>query len=118
MDTQAFLQQLDDLFATGKEKDAAEHLKKGLAAARAEKDDKAILTVLNELIGFHRAGGRHGESVAAANEAIALCEKMGLSGSATEATVLLNAATAMRAAGKVKEAIPMYEKVLAVYETA
>ena len=91
-DLQEFLQGLDFLYASGRAKEAESYLKQGLKNAAAEKDDGAILAILNELMGYYRAASRYEECILCSQQALSLADAMGLSGTADYGTMLLNAA--------------------------
>lgn len=110
------LQKLDSLLAE-KDFDAAEkHLKYWVADARASGDERALLTVINEQIGFYRKTGMEAEALDCAEKALALTECMQLSGTVTMGTTLINAATAYKAFDRAERALPLYEKAKEIYE--
>jgi len=110
------LDKLDSLLAQ-KQFDAAErHLAFWLAEAQQLGDARSELTLTNEQIGFYRKQGREAEAIAAANAAIALGEKAGLSDSVTMGTTFLNAATAFNAFDHPAEALALYRKAEPIYE--
>lgn len=114
-DTQHFLNELDAMYGSGRTREAKAYLDQGLAAARKAKDQRACLAVLNEIMGYCRTIGLHDESLSYSKEAVTLAEEMGLAGTLQYATLLLNAATACRAAGKYGEAEAMYARVYEIY---
>ncbi|WP_062380698.1 DUF4037 domain-containing protein [Demequina pelophila] len=112
-DLDAFLRELDAIFAGRRGPDAAErHLRAALAHAEGLGDLGARLTILNEMMGFWRSVSRHDEAVSAARDALALADALGLAGSEAYATTLINAATALRAAGLHDEAKGVYRDAL------
>lgn len=114
-DLQEFLQGLDFLYASGRAKEAESYLKQGLKNAAAEKDDGAILAILNELMGYYRAASRYEECILCSQQALSLADAMGLSGTADYGTMLLNAATGYRAAGKFEKAERLYEETYRIF---
>lgn len=54
MNVESMLKQLDELFDTGKIKEVEGFLKEKLGEAKAEADGGAMLTILNEQIGYYR----------------------------------------------------------------
>ena len=114
-ETQKFLETLDAMYSEGRTREAEGFLIKGLKEAAESKDPGAQLAVLNEIAGYFRTLGRHGESMKYAGEAVELAQEMGLSGTLQYGTILLNAATAGRAAGRYDEAERMYAQVEEIY---
>ncbi|WP_296667702.1 DUF4037 domain-containing protein [Demequina sp.] len=113
-DVRAFLGALDAVFAAQAGPDAAEEvITAALADVRAAADPAAELTVLNEAMGFYRSVSRHERSVEAAEGALALIDPLGLTGSEAHVTTLINAATALRAAGRSDDALALYQDALA-----
>lgn len=85
-------------------------LKQGLSDARQARDEGAQLAILSELRGYCRTFGRHGESMEYVGQALSLTDPMGLAGTLHYGTLLLNAATACRAAGRFAEAERLYQQ--------
>ena len=114
MDVAAFLARLDAILGAqeGPER-AASFLDDALATARAESDRGGELTVLNELLGFLRVTGRHGETAGVADRALELLDELGAAGSEAGVTTRINAATALRAAGDPVRARELYGLALA-----
>lgn len=113
-DVAAFLSGLDAIFEAREGITRAEpYLRAALVRAEETADGGARLTVLNELTGFLRSVSRHDRALAAADEAVALADELGLAGSDALATTLINAATAHRAAGRHDAARTLYDRALA-----
>lgn len=105
MQIQEVLRQLDELFATNQIQEAEQFLTEALMQAKEEESQKKssgeeVLILLNELTGYYRSVGRHEEAVQNAREALEQIRKLGMSESAEHGTTLVNAATALRAAGQ------------------
>lgn len=116
-DIAAFLQGLDEIFSTRQAVVRAEpFLLSALAEAASLNDDGARLSILNEVMGFYRSQSRHDDAISASIDALALAARMGIEGSDAHATTLINAATAMRAAGRPSEALDLYGQALAASE--
>lgn len=71
----------------------------------------------NELMGLYRKLGKETEANENADRALALAGQIGILQSVAGATACLNAATVRKAFGKAAEAIPLFERARAVYET-
>lgn len=116
MDIQAVLAHLDGLFADKKLDDVAPFLTSQLEAAREEGDAGAVLSLMNELVGFYRSTSQTAASLSMAQQALQMVEAMGLENTPAQGTTLINAATAYRAAGELEDAIALYAQALVVFE--
>ena len=116
MQIEDILEKLDNLFRENKGEDAKRLIESGIDQAKAEKDDAALLSLLNEMMGYMRETSRVEESYVYAGEALALVKRMGITGSEAHATTLLNAANAYRAGGRLAGSLRCYEEVLPLYE--
>lgn len=116
MDINSVIAGLDNLFAEKKMKEAELYLNENLDKAKEEKDYGAILTILNEQIGYYRSISRRADSIKAFEEAKECIKRMQLDGTEHEATTLLNGATALRAAEKYQEAMSEYIRVEEIYQ--
>lgn len=115
-DSKLFLEKLDGLYASHRLSEAGAHLMEGLCRASETGDREAVLLILNEMIGFYRVSGRYEECENCSRQAILLAERMGLKGTVSFATTLLNAATASREAGDRALALSRYQEAAAIYE--
>lgn len=95
---------------------AEQHLEYWLAEARLQGDGRAILFLCNECIGLHRKLGREQKALAACQAALDQIETMGIAENIGAATTYLNAATAYKAFGKAKDAIPLFERAQGIYQ--
>ncbi|MBT1177347.1 DUF4037 domain-containing protein [Bifidobacterium callimiconis] len=112
-DVNGFIQGLDAIFSAHDAATKAEpYLLHALDEARRLNDDAGQLTVINELLGFYRSQGRHADNLPLVTESLELAKRMGLEGSDAWTTTLINAATAMRAAGKYDDAERLYRDAL------
>ncbi|WP_423734802.1 DUF4037 domain-containing protein [Bifidobacterium felsineum] len=113
-DTDAFLKGLDDIFNRhAAASEAGPYLEQAAIDAENAGDEAGLLTVLNETMGFNRSQGKHRENQWIVQRAIELALRMGLEGSETWATTLINCATAMRAAKQYDQAEDLYAQALA-----
>lgn len=115
MNVQDVLHELDGYFQRNEVDQVEPFLQSHLAEATARGDQAAVLTLLNELMGFYRGMSRFREAIAVAEQAVTLLEELGYKGSIPYATTLLNAATAYRADGQIAKALALYEEVTAIY---
>ena len=109
MDYNDFFQRLDGLLDEKKMDEAEQFLIDNMKKAVELEDTQAVLTVITELVGLYRVTGRHEESTMLADRAMAIAQGAGLSGQ-NYATIVLNAATAYRAAGDYGRAKELYEQ--------
>ena len=107
-----------DAYLSRNDYPAAERLlQHWLAEAEACNDQRGKLTVLNEQIGLYRKTGKEPECLCAIEAALSLADSMEMSESVTYGTTLVNAATGYKAFGKAAEALPLYRKAQALYES-
>lgn len=79
-------------------------------------DERGLLTIYSEQMGYYRKMRVEDKGLAAVEKGLALLKKLELSDSISGATITLNAATTLKAFGKAKEALPLYEKTEELYE--
>lgn len=111
------LSKLDEHLHRNDYASAERHLTYWLAEAEAGGDARTELLVRNELMGLYRKLGREREAIDSANAAVAKIEAMGVGDQVGAATSFLNCATVYKAFGRADEAIPMFERARAVYES-
>lgn len=110
------LEKLDEYFNKKDFSAAERHLQYWLSEAEFTRDRQGRLTILNEQIGFYRKLRREPEAMTACSLALDAADELGLDGTASYATSLLNAATAYKAFGRAEEALPLYECAKEIYE--
>ncbi len=115
LNLEKIVQQIDNLFSQNRGADAEALLKQSIVQAVQEEDDNALLTLLNELIGYYRETSQVEASFHLADQAFALLGQMGLEGTIPYATTLLNVANAYRAGGRLDDSLRCYEKTMEVY---
>ena len=109
------IQELDRLCAEGREQDGRDLLERSLAEARAQGDWRSELTVLSELLGQYRRTGEADKGLRTVSDALALVRVHHMGRTVSGATVLLNAATTLKAFGHAKDSIPIFTHVARVY---
>lgn len=117
MEIEEIFKTLDAFFANNQIGQAETYLTACKKEAAETKDYAAYIAVSNELIGFYRSISKHQQAFAAAQDVLTLMEELQLDGTEHFATTLLNAATAYRAGGCLKEATKYYGRALHIYET-
>lgn len=115
MNTAEILTQLDGLYGQSALPEAEDLLHRSLAQALAEEDTYSAVSLYNELVGLCRVTGREREAVETADRALALIEVCNLKNTVAHATTLLNAATALRAAGSPERAMELYHQAELLY---
>ena len=109
------VQQIDTFFARNMGAEAEKLMKESIVQAVKEEDDNALLTLLNELIGYYRETSQVEASYRLADQALVLLGQMGLEGTIPYATTLLNIANAYRAGGRLADSLRCYEKTMEIY---
>ena len=115
--TSRVIEKLDDYLGHNDYAAAERHLTYWLESARAGRDQRGELTVLNEQIGLFRKLGREPEGLRAIEQALALARDLGMEQTVTFGTTLVNAATGYKAFGKPDRALALYEQARALYES-
>lgn len=111
-----FIEKLDDCFNRNDMKAARECIVYWEREAREAGDERGLLTVLNEAVGYYRRTQKRGKAIAAMEESLALTEKIGLSDTLSGATIFINAATTMSFFGKEEEGLTLYDKAAKCFE--
>ena len=107
--------ELDRLLEKDRAEEAERHLYEWLDEAGRLGDWQGEITLLNELMGFHRSRGKRREGLEAARKGIRLIKSRGMEKTVTAGTTFLNAATTMKAFGETEEAMPFYEEAEKLY---
>lgn len=118
MDLQETLARLDDYYARGAVQEADAFLSEAVLTAERERDDRALLSLLNEQMGLYRVSGRQTQAVDLSVRALSLVEALGLGGTPFHATVLLNRATALCVDGQPDKGLEAYRLAETIYEAA
>lgn len=111
-----FIDKLDGCFAHNDMKGARECIQFWENEARRVDDQKGLLTVLNEAVGYYRRTGKRSRAVAAMDESLSLVEELGQSGTVSGATIYINAATTLSFFGNEEKALTLYQKAAACFE--
>ena len=116
MNISQILQEYDTMFGVKSLPEIEEYLYSKIVEAVSERDDGAVFTLLNEMIGLCRDTMQKEKGLSYAGMLLNLMEKMQLEGSAEYATALLNIANAYRAFGNHGESFLFFSKTLEIYE--
>lgn len=109
------IEKLDEYLNKNDTDGARAHLEYWQKEAIALRDEHGELAITDELIGLYRKLGEKQLALSVSDKAVALVTSLNLVGTLTEATVLLNAATAYKAFGNPEKAVELYERTLSLY---
>ena len=112
---QEVIQECDRLFNAEKMVELGEHLRKWREEARRIGDREAELGILSELMGHYRMQGDRERGLMAVRDGFALLGQLGIAGSVTAGTILINGATALQAFGDVDGALNYYKEAFRCY---
>lgn len=107
---------LDDYLDHNEPDFAQSHLEYWRNEAIALKDKRGELTILSEMMGLYRKRNNEEKGLEAVKTGVRYVEELKLSDTVSGATVFLNAATALKAFNRPKEALELYEKAEKIYE--
>lgn len=99
-------------------KGAERHLLYWLEEARFGQDERGQLMLHNELTGHYRKTGEKEKSLANAQAALDLVEKLGFEKTISAGTTYVNAATACNAFGENERSLELFEKAREAYESS
>ncbi len=85
--------------------------------ARTLGDERGLLSVLSELVGYYRKVGNEKRGTEIIEEVVSLIEKDGLTDKISGATIYVNCATALKSFDRPEESLELFDKALAVYES-
>ncbi len=108
------ISKIDALFEQNNLQEVGRVLEYWQQEARALHDQKGLLSILNEQLGYYRKIADKQKGLSTVEEVLGLleCEE----DSVSSATVYLNLATTMKAFGKAQEAMAHYQKAQQIYE--
>lgn len=118
MKLEDFFSGLDSLFAKKNIALVEDYLAHHLEAARNSGNKGYQLAVLNEQAGYYRNLSRFSQAFRAGEQAMAIVSAPDFKDTVAAATTMLNVATALRAGGRVTEALEMYGKVDEIYASS
>lgn len=109
-------QQLDTLFEEKKIEEVEPFLMEQMKVAMEEGDTSALITILNEMIGYQRDTSQYDKAILYCNQVMKLMTNLGLTQSVHYGTTLINVANAYRAAHRLEESLEYYREVFRLYE--
>ena len=112
---QRIINKLDSLFSKNDLSEAGRLLEYWEGEARASSDERGLITILDEEIGYYRRTGEREKGLAAVKEAFSLLEAEEYADSVSTATIYVNGATTMKAFGGAKDSLPYYDMAHEIY---
>ena len=116
MDLNQVFNELDDMMRRSDIARVIPFLEEKCKEAEAVGDGGALVSILNELVGFCRETCQYERAMEYASQALQVIERIGLNDTVHHATTLLNIANCLRAAGRLTESLNTYHKVEAMYQ--
>ena len=114
-DLNEFLMNLDEMYATNP-KGVETFLKSGLAEADKCMDGAAMLTILNELMGYYRVMSQPEDCEWCIEKARRIADQLGIQGTVNYGTMLLNIGTAQRVMGQMEKAEASYQEAYDIFQ--
>ena len=105
----------DRLFNQERPFELGEHLRKWREEARRIGDREGELSILSELMGHYRMQGDRERGLEAVRDGFTLLAKLGISGSVSAGTILINGATALQSFGELDDALKYYKEAFRCY---
>ena len=109
------LAKYDACMARGDKAEAGKVLEDALALAREVGDLSSVLSIQSERMGYFRQAGQPERGLEAVEDGFRLLAQLGLEGTATAGTILVNGATALSAAGQPEKALRYYEQAFRTF---
>ena len=116
MEINTILEEYDSMFGRCELADIEDFLKNNIDTAKNMGDYGAMITLLNEMIGFCRDTTQRDKALGYCDTLLAVMNQIKLQGRVEYATSLLNIANAYRAFGMCKESIDLYQQVYDNYK--
>ncbi len=116
MDVNKILAEYDSMFGRCKLTDIEKFLANNIEIARDSGDYGAMITLLNEIIGFCRDTTQRDKALSYCDTLLSVMNQIKLQGRVEYATSLLNIANAYRAFGLCKESLDLYQQVYENYK--
>ena len=110
------IEKLDALFDKNDMAEAGRLLEYWRSEAAALRDRRGELSMESELMGYYRKINDSEKGLRSVSRGLELVRGLNLSDSVSGATVLLNAATTLKAFGRAEEALPLYAETLEIYK--
>lgn len=118
MDINKVLLELDKLFAENRISEVEPFLLKALEETDEAGDYASKLSILNELIGFHRVTSEFDKAIYYGGQALDILKDINMEGTIPYATTLLNYANVYRASGNLEESLKLYKEIEVIYKNS
>ena len=115
VDVRRFIEKLDKCFMTNDLAAAEKLISDRAAEAESVGDDRGLLTILNEGLGFYRRTNDFDKAMDCIDKVVALIDKVGVQRKVSGATIYVNLATTMKAFGRASEGLKYYDMAESVY---
>ncbi len=109
------IKELDGLFNKGLETQAGEFLEEKRTEAESLGDWRGELSLLSELMGFHRRDMNKEKGLWAVNKGLEIIKQHNMGRTVSGATIILNAATTLKCFGEAESSIPLFIHVSRVF---
>lgn len=109
------IEKLDGFFYKNDMESAGRLLSQWHEEASALRDKSGELSVVNEMLGYYRKMGEREKGLWSVERSLKLLRELDMTECVSGATVMLNAATTLKAFGKSEEAMPLYDTVFGIY---
>lgn len=116
MDINNILEEYDSMFGRCELAEIESFLQKNIERAKASGDYGAMITLLNEIVGFCRDTTQREKALSYCTTLLDVMHQIKLEGRVEYATSLLNIANAYRAFGLCKESVDLYQQVYENYK--
>lgn len=116
MNIKIMMEKLNKLFSENRINEIEDFLSDNLRTAISENDDSAIMTILNELIGFYRDTSQYEKAISYCKTLEKLISSFGLENTIPCATTYLNIANVYRASGDYDKSFEFYRRTREIYD--
>lgn len=116
MDVEMIIKEYDKRLKEQSVKEVEAFLEENIKKAKEIKDDNALFSLYNEVIGFFRDITCESKAIYYCKSLLELMDKMKLKDTTYYATALLNITNAYRAFGMLKESKELYDEIYKIYE--
>ena len=112
---QEVIARCDELFNANQPSELGEHLRYWRKQAHQYNDLESELSLLSELMGHYRMNYDPERGMQAVQDGVDLIKLLGISGTVSCGTILINAATALQAFGHIEKALQYYAEAFRCY---
>lgn len=116
INVQRFISALDGCFLTNDLEKAKNVIEFWKNEAKNLNDDRGLLSIINEELGFCRRTGDENGATEAVKQALRLIKELGLENNFSAADIFVNAATTLKCFKRPAEALDLYKKAEKLFE--